>query len=120
MVSISKTRTAAAALALATVFVGPALAQTGSNSGGGVDTHSKQSPADQKVAQRVYTQLTADDAHYYKHVTVTADNGVVTLGGSVGTPAALNKAKKIASAVPGVTKVVDQMSVEPGGPANAP
>jgi osmotically-inducible protein OsmY len=36
----------------------------------------------------------------------------VTLGGSVGTTEALNKAKKIAGGVPGVTKVVDQMAVE--------
>jgi osmotically-inducible protein OsmY len=103
---------AIAALALALTLTAPALAQSESNGGGGVQTTSKQSPADTRIAQRVYDSLNTDQVDFYKHVTVSADHGVVTLGGSVATTEALNKAKRIASAVPGVTKVVDQMRVE--------
>ena len=104
--------------AVAIVFLataGPALtvrAQSSSDAGGGAQTTSRQSPSAKELAQRVYAKLNADQVDYYKHVTVLADNGVVTLGGSVGTTEALNKAKSIAGGVPGVTKVVNQMSLE--------
>jgi hyperosmotically inducible protein len=90
----------------------PVRAQSSSDAGGGAQTTSRQSPADKELAQRVYAKLNADQVDYYKHVTVLADNGVVTLGGSVGTTDALNKAKSIAGGVPGVTKVVNQMALE--------
>jgi osmotically-inducible protein OsmY len=90
----------------------PILAQSGTDAGGGAQTTPRQSPSDRDLAQRIYAKLNSDQVDYYKHVTVLADNGVVTLGGSVGTTEALNKAKKIASGVPGVTKVVDQMALE--------
>jgi osmotically-inducible protein OsmY len=104
--------------AVALVFLataGPALsarAQSSSDAGGGAQTTSRQSPSDKELAQRVYAKLNADQVNYYQHVTVLADNGVVTLGGSVGTTEALNKAKSIAGGVPGVIKVVNQMALE--------
>jgi osmotically-inducible protein OsmY len=102
-----------AALLLATAVPAlPVCAQSSSDAGGGAQTSSRQSPADKDLAQRVYAKLNGDQVDYYKHVTVLADNGVITLGGSVGTPEALNKAKAIAGGVPGVTKVVDQMALE--------
>jgi osmotically-inducible protein OsmY len=97
---------------LVVVFTPPLLAQSAPDAGGGAVTTSKQSPADKETARHVYDKLNADQVDYYKHVTVTADNGVVTLGGSVATTEALNKAKKIAGGVPGVVKVVDQMKLE--------
>jgi hyperosmotically inducible protein len=90
----------------------PVHAQSSSDAGGGAQTTTRQSPGDKELAQRVYAKLNADQVDYYKHVTVLADNGVVTLGGSVGTTEALNKAKSIAGGVPGVTKVVNQMALE--------
>jgi hypothetical protein len=90
----------------------PVRAQSSSDAGGGAQTTSRQSPADKELAQRVYATLNSDQVDYYKHVTVLADNGVVTLGGSVGTTEALNKAKSIAGGIPGVTKVVNQMALE--------
>ena len=110
-------RTTPAALAAAALVVGltatlPLLAQSTSNIGGGPQTTSNESPADKATAQRVYDKLNADQVDYYKHVTVTAEKGVVTLGGQVATTHALNKAKKLAAGVQGVTKVVDQMEVE--------
>lgn len=108
----STARAAFAALALLVVSTTPILAQSASDAGGGAQTSPNGSPADQQTAKRVYDQLTADQVDYYKHVTVTAENGVVTLGGSVDTTEALNRAKKIARGVQGVTKVVDQMKLE--------
>jgi hyperosmotically inducible periplasmic protein len=113
MIAISKTCATLAALSLILTSATPLMAQSESNAGGGVQTNSKQSPADKQLAQRVYDKLSADQVGYYKHVTVSADNGVVTLGGSIDTTAALNNAKKIAGGVPGVTKVVDRMALEP-------
>jgi osmotically-inducible protein OsmY len=112
MLAVSKTCAALAALSLFLTCAPPVMAQSESNSGGGVQTNSKQSSGDKQLAQDVYNKLNADQVEYYKHVTVSAANGVVTLGGSVGTSAALNQAKKIAGGVPGVTKVVDRMALE--------
>jgi osmotically-inducible protein OsmY len=97
------------------------MPQSESNAGGGAQTASKQSPADNRIARQVYDNLSADKVDYYKHVTVSADHGIVTLGGSVATTEALNKAKKIASGVPGVTKVIDQMTLErpPNNPSGS-
>ncbi len=107
-----KARVALAVLSLAAVFTLPAYSQSMSDAGGGVQTTSKTSPQDKQIAEQVYAQLKADHVDYYKHVTVSAENGVVTLGGTVATTEALNKAKKIARQVPGVTKVSDQMTME--------
>jgi len=90
----------------------PVHAQSSSDAGGGAQATSRQSPADKEREQSVYDKLNSDQVDYYKHVTVLADKGVITLGGSVGTSEALNKAKSIASGVPGVTKVVNQMALE--------
>ena len=119
MLAISKTWATLAALSLILTFAPSVMAQSDSSAGGGVQTNSKQSAGDKQLAQDVYNKLNSDQVEYYKHVTVSADNGVVTLGGSVGTSAALNKAKKIAGGVPGVTKVVDRMALEraPNQPA---
>ena len=68
---------------------------------------------DTSIVQRVRDKLSADQVDYYKHVTVSATAaGVVTLAGTVDTTEALNKAKKIAGSVSGVTQVRDQMKVE--------
>jgi hyperosmotically inducible protein len=119
MLAASKTCATLAVLSLILTSAPPVMAQSESNAGGGVQTDSKQSPGDKQLAQHVYAKLNADQVGYYKHVTVSADNGVVTLGGSVDTSMALNKAKKIAGGVPGVTKVVDRMALEraPNHPA---
>ena len=72
-------------------------------------------PADRAMADRVYSALTADQTNYYRHVTVRADQGVITLGGFVADEAAQAKARKIAQAVSGVTRVVDQIQLQPKG-----
>jgi len=112
MAPLYKNRSALTGLALAAVFAFPAFSQSASDAGGGVQATSKASPGDKQVAEQVYERLKADDVDYYKHVTVSAENGVVTLGGTVATTEALNKAKKIAQGVPGVTQVSDKMTLE--------
>ena len=107
-----KARSALAVLLLATLFSIPAFSQSESNTAGGVQTTSKTSPRDKQVAQQVYDRLKGDQVGYYKHVTVSAENGVVTLGGTVESTDALAKAKKIASEVPGVTRITSQITVE--------
>lgn len=69
-------------------------------------------PTDEDISHRVHDKLIADSESYYTHVTVRVDHGVVTLGGLVFSPEALGRAKHIAADVRGVTKVVNQMSLE--------
>jgi hyperosmotically inducible protein len=76
---------------------------------------ANRSPADRAMADRVYDALKADPMNYYRHVTVRADHGVITLGGFVTDDSSQAKAKKIAQGVQGVTKVVDQMELQPKG-----
>lgn len=116
MLVVSKSSATLAALATLAVAV-PVYSQTGSDAGGGAQSSQNQSPQDAEIARRVYDKLNSDPVNYYKHVTVRAENGVVTLGGIVWSDIALNKAKKLASSVPGVKKVVDQMQLE-RNPAN--
>jgi hyperosmotically inducible protein len=101
------------------LFAPPAYPQAQSNAGGGPQSSPGESQADKDLAQRVYSRLSADSKDYYKHVTVSSANGVVTLAGTVDSTEALNKAKRIAAQVDGVTKVVTQMRLEREHP-NAP
>ncbi len=117
--SVALVKGAATVAVLATLFLAPPAYPQNSNYGGGAETSGKESPADKALAQRVYSKLNADSKDYYKHVTVSSANGVVTLGGTVDTTEALNKAKQIAAHVDGVTKVVDQIRLEREHP-NAP
>jgi osmotically-inducible protein OsmY len=110
---VSQSRAALAAVAtLAVAF--PVYSQTGSGAGGGAQSSAKQSAGDDAIAKQVYDKLNADPTGYYKHVTVRADHGVVTLGGIVWSDVDLNKAKRIAASVPGVKNVVDRMTIEQG------
>ena len=118
--SVRFDKSAATVAVLAMLLFAPAAySQAQSNAGGGPQTSPGESQADKTLAQRVYSKLTADPKHYYKHVTVSSANGVVTLGGTVDSTEALNKAKQITAHVNGVTKVVDQMKLEREHP-NAP
>jgi hyperosmotically inducible protein len=101
------------------LFSPPAYPQAQTNAGGGPQTSPGESQADKALAQRVYSKLTADSNDYYKHVTVSSTNGVITLGGTVDSTEALSKAKRLAAQVSGVSKVVDEMKLEREHP-NAP
>jgi osmotically-inducible protein OsmY len=79
-----------------------------------------QQAADHELADRVEAALGADQMLYARHVTVRADNGVVTLDGYVWTPEELDAAKRDARRVSGVTGVVDRIEVDRGGMTNSP
>jgi osmotically-inducible protein OsmY len=76
---------------------------------------SRQSPSDARTAQEIDKQLKADPKHFFRHVNVTVHDGVARLGGFVDTQDALAKAKQIASATPGVTRVDSEMKVQRNG-----
>jgi osmotically-inducible protein OsmY len=70
--------------------------------------------ADNDVVDRVQAALSADRYLYARHITVRADRGVVSLGGYVWTPEELDAAMQDVQAMPGVTKVVNNMEVDRG------
>ena len=74
---------------------------------------SNQSPADRTTANHVYAALKADPNGYYRHVTVGANKGAVTLSGFVWSAEALSKAKQIASGVQASPKSAIQCSCDP-------
>jgi len=60
---------------------------------------------DAALTKAIYSALNADPNYYFRHVTVRVDKGVANLSGFVGSSAAINRARTIASKVPGVTRV---------------
>lgn len=74
-----------------------------------------QRQADNDTADRVQRALSADQLLYSRHITVRADDGVVSLGGYIWTQPEQQDAIRIAQSVQGVTKVVDRMEIDRGG-----
>lgn len=70
--------------------------------------------ADKEMADQVQNALASDNNLYARHITVRADEGVVTLGGYVWTPEEMSAAVQIAERVSGVAKVVNRMEVDRG------
>lgn len=70
--------------------------------------------ADSALVDRVQAQLKADNTLFSRHITIRADNGVVTLGGYVWTPEELDLARQDTQSVPGVTKVVNRIEIDRG------
>jgi osmotically-inducible protein OsmY len=71
--------------------------------------------ADANTVNQVQDALSSDNELFSRHITVRADNGVVTLGGFAWTQPELEDAIRIAGSVPGVAKVVDSMELDRGG-----
>ena len=74
-----------------------------------------QVSADHQLADRVETALDSDPTYYFRHVDVRADAGKVSLGGYVWSDDAIRRAELIASRVPGVTAVTDELALERDG-----
>ncbi len=99
---------AASTVVLAANPPGSAASSTTPNS-----TYTReQSPSDARTAHEIDTQLKADQYHLFRHVTVSVQDGVAHLNGFVYSNDALAKAKQIASATPGVSRVEDRMTVK--------
>ena len=79
-----------------------------------------QAQADKVMAERGEAALNADKALFAKHITAHADNGVVRLTGYVWEAGDFEEANYIASNVPGVTKVVNDLELNRNGNDNGP
>ena len=79
-----------------------------------------QQEADKVMSERVEAALNADKSLFAKHITAHADNGVVRLTGYVWEPTDFDEANYIASNVPGVTKVVNDLELNRNGNDNGP
>ena len=80
-------------------------------------TAKKQEPTktDEEVTKQVETALRADRYAFDEHVMVTTKDGVVTLSGFVLDVWDVYTLKRIVRKMPGVKKVVDQLTLELGG-----
>lgn len=73
-----------------------------------------KSPVDSELAARIRAALSADPILKSLPIDVEASNGIVTLYGSADTPANRDKATEVASRVPGVSGVINKMTVVSG------
>ncbi len=80
---------------------------------------TSQRQADSALVESVQTALSADSMLYSRHITVRADNGVVTLDGYTWTPEELQAAVQDAQQVSGVSKVVNRIEVDRGAISNS-
>ena len=74
---------------------------------------------DQQLADRIGKQLAYDRVGYgnaFNAITVSVNNGVVTLGGHALGPVAKESALNLAKRTPGVQNVVDKIEVDPLSP----
>ena len=76
---------------------------------------SAQIQADRVLADNVQNALNSDPEFYFRHVDVQAEKGKVSLSGYVWSDPAIARAERIASRVPGVTSVSDQLELERNG-----
>jgi hypothetical protein len=82
---------------------------------------SELGATDEILANTVYTELNADPMYYFRHVDVRVDNGVAHLSGYVWSADAIYAARKIASNVPGITRVsTNQLQLERNGRDTGP
>jgi osmotically-inducible protein OsmY len=76
------------------------------------DTRTPQErKADQALAQRVRAELERDPYVYAQHIDVDANRGVVRLSGKVGSDSDLRGVLRIATGVPGVQRVDDELEI---------
>lgn len=79
-----------------------------------------QRQADNEMANHVEQALAADKELFSRHIIVRADDGVVRLTGFVWDPPDIVEAERIASAVEGVSKVVNSLELQRNGMDNSP
>jgi osmotically-inducible protein OsmY len=76
---------------------------------------SEVGASDEVLANTVYGELNADPNYYFRHVDVKVDNGVAHLSGYVWSTDAIYRARRVASNVPGITGVTNQLELERNG-----
>lgn len=72
--------------------------------------------SDAALTKAIQAGLDADPHHFFRHVDVRVDNGVATLSGFVNSSQAINRARTIAGNVPGVTRVTNNLTLQPNRP----
>jgi osmotically-inducible protein OsmY len=72
----------------------------------------EQQQSDMNAMKELYSRLRSDRDYYYPNVTIRVENGVAHLSGYVWNAQALYRAQDVASKVPGVTSVVDNLELE--------
>lgn len=77
-------------------------------------------PSDAQVTSEIQNKLNADSGLSGKQLAVDAANGTVTLSGTVDNEAQRDAAAKYAASVPGVTKVVNNLSFASAAMTPAP
>jgi osmotically-inducible protein OsmY len=75
---------------------------------------AEQLSADRDTVDRVQSEFNSDKTLYSRHITVRADEGVVTLGGYAWTPEEIVQAQQDAQRATGVSKVVNRIEVDRG------
>lgn len=86
---------------------------------GGPPKTDEQRQADREMVERVQAALDADRALYAKHISIRADNGVVRLTGYVWTSPDMIEAEETVAAVPGVTRVLNDLELQQNGIDNS-
>jgi hyperosmotically inducible periplasmic protein len=86
----------------------------------GPPKNESQVQADKVMSERVEAALNADRSLFAKHITAHADNGVVRLTGYIWEASDFEEANYIASNVPGVTRVVNDLELNRNGNDNGP
>jgi osmotically-inducible protein OsmY len=92
-----------------------ALAQSRDSLKTVVVTGQKLPAPDAEVQQQVETAMRTDRYFFDEHVTVTVRDGVVTLTGIVFDEWDLRTARRIATRIPGVKRVVNDIELVLGG-----
>src|SRR5690242_15181280 len=75
----------------------------------------EQVKADRVLADKVQSAFDSDPEFFSRHPEVQAENGKVSLTGDLWSAPAIVSAERIASKVPGVTSVSDQLAVQRNG-----
>jgi osmotically-inducible protein OsmY len=106
-------------LRLAVLVTGLVAALTACNRPAANDARSdttvpaSERPADASIQTAIQARLYADDSIRGEDIDVRTENGVVTLQGAVASEAVEQQALTIARGVEGVTRVEDQLTIEP-------
>jgi osmotically-inducible protein OsmY len=74
----------------------------------------EQAQTDEATARRVYSALESDRLHFYIGLEVRVRDGVAYISALTFDPAVRDAATQIASGVPGVSKVVNEIDVQAG------
>lgn len=78
-----------------------------------------KAPNDAQISSDVQNKLNADSGLQSKQLSVQADNGAVTLSGSVDSEAQREAAARYAASVPGVKQVINNLQVAPAAAMTA-